>query len=79
MELSSASSVQEFKFEDDMDINEFSDEEQADEDYQKLLQEFVRMSKISKKIALKIKAMDEKNSSLQVALTDSQSKVYAVR
>ena len=33
------------------------------------------MSKINKKRALKIKAMDEKNTSLQAALIDSQSKV----
>ena len=33
------------------------------------------MLKISEKRALKIKAMDENNSSLQAALTDSQSKV----
>ena len=43
MALSNASSVQESKSEDDLDIDEFSDEEQADEDYQNLLQESVRM------------------------------------
>ena len=33
------------------------------------------MSKISEKRAVKIKAMEEKNTSLQATLTDSQSKV----
>lgn len=75
MALFNASSMQESKSEDDLDINEISNEEQADEDYQKLLQESIRISKISEKRALKIKAMEEKNTSLQVALTDSRSKV----
>ena len=76
MALSNASSVQESKFEDDLDINEFFFyEEQADEDYQELLQESVRMSKISEKRALKLKAMESKNVSLQDTLEDSRSKV----
>ena len=59
-----------------MDINEFSDgEHDGDEDYQKLFQESVRMSKISKKRALKLKAMEEKNALLQATLTNSQYKV----
>ena len=49
MALSNASSVQQSKSGDDLDINEISDEEQFDEDYKKLLQESVRMSKISEK------------------------------
>ena len=36
------------------------------------------MSKISEKRALKLKAMEEKNTSLQAVLTDSQSKVRRV-
>ncbi|XXG61691.1 hypothetical protein AAC387_Pa05g0236 [Persea americana] len=43
MALSNASSVHESKSEDDLDINEISDKEQADEDYQRLLKESVRM------------------------------------
>ena len=42
MTLSNASSVQESKSDDDLDINEFSDEEYDDEDYKKLLQEYVQ-------------------------------------
>ena len=42
MALSNTSSVQESKSEDDLDTND-SDEEQTDEDYQKLFQEFIRM------------------------------------
>ena len=75
MALSNTSSVQESKSEDDLDINEISDEKQADEDYQRLLQESVRMSKTSEKRAVKIKAMEEKNITMQSALTDCQSKV----
>ena len=75
MALSNTSSVQESKSEDDIDINKISDEEQANEDYQKLFQESVKMSKTSEKRALKLKAMEEKNTSLQAALTNSQSKV----
>ena len=76
MELSNTSSVQESKSEDDLDINESSNGEQdGDEDYQKLFQESVRMSKISKKRALKLKAMEEKNALLQATLTNSQYKV----
>ena len=71
MALSNTSSVQEYKSENDLDINEISDEEQADEDYKKLLQESVKMLNISEKRALKIKAMEEKNTSLQAALTNS--------
>lgn len=76
MALLNISSVQESKSEDDLDINQISDEEQeGDEAYQKLLLESMRMSKISEKRALKLKAMEEKNSLLQTSLTDSQSKV----
>ena len=47
--LSNTSFVLESKSADDLDTNEISDEEQANEDYQKPLQESVKMSKISEK------------------------------
>ena len=59
-----------------MDIKEFSDgEHDGDEDYQKLFQESIRMSKIREKRSLRLKAMEGKNISLQATLIDSQSKV----
>ena len=76
MAISNTSFVQGSKSDEDLEINEFSYEEQdADEDYQKLFLEYVRMSKISEKRTLKLKAMKEKNASLQVTLIASQSTV----
>eukprot|EP00268_Persea_americana_P034956 TRINITY_DN3454_c0_g3_i4.p3 TRINITY_DN3454_c0_g3~~TRINITY_DN3454_c0_g3_i4.p3 ORF type:complete len:148 (-),score=33.84 TRINITY_DN3454_c0_g3_i4:2168-2611(-) len=76
MAVSNTSSMQGSKSDEDFEIYEFSDAKQdADEDYQKLFLESVRMSKISEKRSLKLKAMEEKNASLQVTLIASQSKV----
>lgn len=57
MALSNVSSVQESKSDEELDLNDFSDQEQdVKEDYKRLLQESFRMAKTSEKRALKLKA-----------------------
>lgn len=68
------------KSDEDKDLNDFSDQEQdIEEDYRRLLQESVTMSKISEKIALKLKAIESKNTYLQVTLEDPKSKVKELK
>lgn len=81
MAVSNASSVQgsfdkESKLDEDINHDDFSDQEQdVEQDCRRLPQESVRMFKISEKRALKLKAMESNNASLQTTLEDSKFKV----
>ena len=70
------SSDRESKSYDYSDSDNFSDDDEDWETaYKKLLQDSIRMSKISKKRALKLKEMETQNSSLTAQLEESQAKV----
>eukprot|EP00268_Persea_americana_P034952 TRINITY_DN3454_c0_g1_i2.p1 TRINITY_DN3454_c0_g1~~TRINITY_DN3454_c0_g1_i2.p1 ORF type:complete len:227 (-),score=57.35 TRINITY_DN3454_c0_g1_i2:922-1602(-) len=81
MALSTVSSLQgssdrESKSNDNSDFDNFSDDDKDWETaYKKLLQDSIRMSKISKKRALKLKDMESQNSFLTAQLEESQAKV----
>lgn len=81
MALSIVSSMQgssdrESKSDDNSDSDNFSDDDKNWETaYKKLLQDSIRMSKISKKRALKLKEMESQNSSLTAQLEELHAKV----
>ena len=69
MAMSNVLFVQESKSDEELDLTDFSYPEQdVEEDYKRLFKESVRMSKISEKGTLKLKAMEANNTSLQTTL-----------
>ena len=70
------SSDREPKFDENSDSHNFSDDDKDwKTTYKKLLQDSLRMSKINKKRALKMKEMESQNSPLTAQLEESHAKV----
>ena len=64
------------KSDEDLNLYEFSDDEQDLEAvYRKLLKDSMCLSRISDRMALKLKAMEYQNSSLTSELDDARAKV----